>query len=797
MFRLISSFLTLAAVFNLVPHAAAQSYMGAPSADGSQVAYGSSVGIAGQQILVAEPTNDYASGLIYVYEKSDGEWKETAKLAAPDAQWADNFGASIHVSDETLVVGATNQEKGAGAVYLFNRSGDGPWTFESRLVANAPTIEFGRSVDIDGDWLLIGSSGNMEEAGYAFVFRRGDDGKWTEHSALRPDSAMAMTGYASNVAFANGMALIAAPSAPEGGLIYTYQYDSADDAWVEVDMLAGSEGAARDRFGMSIAVSGDEMLIGAPGASQRAGVAYFYEYDDEIGTWVEKEVLKAFDNPLFAAFGSALAFNGQEVWVGAPLTGRFRGTIYVYSRRDGEWTGVNKVSDHSSRRGDFFGGALQVSGDVAAVGIRGADFGSGRVAILERTSAGWEPRASLAGADVGLEPIVGDKVMCSDGKADIFTCQGVDMISMLPVKDIGGSRGVRVNDMWGWEDPATGREYAIVGRVDGTSFVDITDASHPKYLGDLPRTKGTPPSVWRDIKVYKNHAFIVADGAGEHGIQIFDLTQLRNIENAPVTFKETARYDKIHSSHNIVINESTGFGYAVGNSAGGETCGGGLHMLDLSNPVEPKFMGCFADETTGRRNTGYSHDAQCVIYSGPDVDYSGREICFGSNETAISIADVTDKNAPVAVATANYPNVAYTHQGWLTEDHKYFLVNDEGDEPSGLVKGTRTLIWDVQDLDDPQLLVEYVTDNPATDHNLYIKGNLVFESNYRSGLRILDISDIENPVEVGYFDTVPFGSDEGGSGGSWSNYPYFKNGVIGVTSGREGLFLLKRQEEGI
>ena len=77
-------------------------------------------------------------------------------------------------------------------------------------------------------------------------------------------------------------------------------------------------------------------------------------------------------------------------------------------------------------------------------------------------------------------------------------------------------------------------------------------------------------------------------------------------------------------------------------------------MIDIRNPTSPSFAGCFQDMTTGRQRTGYSHDAQCVIYRGPDSDYTGREICLGSNETALSIADVTEKTDPVAVSMASY-----------------------------------------------------------------------------------------------------------------------------------------------
>ena len=371
----------------------------------------------------------------------------------------------------------------------------------------------------------------------------------------------------------------------------------------------------------------------------------------------------------------------------------------------------------------------------------------------------------------------------------------MDLEAFLPNSAIGGKRGIMLNDIWGWTDPQTNREYALVGRMDGTSFVDVTDASNPVYLGDLPLHEGATPNLWRGIKVYKDHAFIVADGAGPHGMQVFDLTQLRNVKNAPVTFIETAHYDKIWSAHTIAINEQTGFAYPVGNSAGGETCGGALHMIDIRNPTNPTFAGCFADPSTGIQRTGYTHETQCVAYKGPDTRYRGREICFNSSETAVGIADVTDKKAPKPISVASYPNTAYTHQGWLTEDQKYFYVNDEGDEIGGLVPRTRTLVWDVSNLEEPVLTKEFLGTTSATDHNLYVRGKYMFQSNYVAGLRVIDVSDPANPRETAYFDTVPFGEDVPGFAGTWTNYPFFKSGTIVVTSMREGLFIVKHRPQ--
>ena len=378
---------------------------------------------------------------------------------------------------------------------------------------------------------------------------------------------------------------------------------------------------------------------------------------------------------------------------------------------------------------------------------------------------------------------------CSNGVAGDFSCDGVNLMSRLARARMGNTQG-SVNDLWGWTDPDTGIEWVLVGHTGGTSFVSLEDPERPVYAGILPLTEGAQPSLWRDIKVYMDHAFIVADGAGQHGMQVFDLTQLRGVSSPPETFSATTMYARIHSAHNIVINAETGFAYSVGGNGGNETCGGGLHMIDIRTPTDPQFAGCFADESTGSRRTGYTHDAICVVYRGPDTEHQGREICFGSNETALSIADVSDKANPAALAAVSYPDVGYAHQGWLDEAHEYLYMNDEFDEYS---RGkTRTLVWDLKDLDDPIVAREFEHNTLVSDHNLYVVGDLMYQSNYAAGLRIVDISDRENPAEVAFFDTEPNVADEPGLWGSWSNYPFFASGVIPVSSMGGGVLFVKK-----
>ena len=362
---------------------------------------------------------------------------------------------------------------------------------------------------------------------------------------------------------------------------------------------------------------------------------------------------------------------------------------------------------------------------------------------------------------------------CLNGMAGDYPCNGYDLQSFISLAELDTDRG---NDSWGWTDPDNGDEYAIMGVKNGTVFIDISDPINPIYLGKLPTH--TDNSTWRDIKVYQNYAFIVSE-ASNHGMQVFDLTRLRNVSNAPETFTEDAHYDGFGSSHNLVINEETGYAYSVGDN----TYSGGAHFIDISEPLNPIAAGGYSDD-------GYTHDAQVVIYNGPDTDYTGKEIYIGSNEDEVVIVDVTDKNNPQHISSISYSNFSYTHQGWITEDFKYYILGDESDEIN-FGFNTKTIVLDLTDLDNPIHSFDYSGPTLATDHNGYVNGNLFYLANNAAGLRVIDISDISNGemTEIGSFDSHPL-NDFAGYEGIWSTYPYFESGNI-VISDREGFFVVK------
>lgn len=371
---------------------------------------------------------------------------------------------------------------------------------------------------------------------------------------------------------------------------------------------------------------------------------------------------------------------------------------------------------------------------------------------------------------------------CVDGMAGDFPCEEVTLLSHLSMDDIGGAPGL--NDIWGWTDYEYCKEYALVGKENGTAFVDVTDPLNPCYLGTLPTQ--TFNSTWRDIKVYNDYAFIVSE-AQDHGMQVFDLTRLRDVADVPTIFDADVHYNGFGNCHNIAINKETGYAYPIGTSS----LSGGPHFINIQDPLNPTGEG-------GYDASGYTHDAQIVNYNGPDTEHVGSEIFLGFNgSNGLVIVDVSDKTDPELLSLTSYDNLEYTHQGWITADQQYLLLNDEIDETT-FDFTTRTRVFDISDLDAPEEMSFFESSATSSDHNHYIKGDYIFQSNYTAGLRILDLSDIANDVinEVAYFDVHPEDNNNGYSG-TWSNYPYFASGNVIMTHRQTGLFVLRPNDPAI
>ena len=762
--------------------------------------FGGAVAVSGTDVIVGETSNGSYPGTVYVFQKqADGTWAESYQMEAPGgAVTGDGFGNALDSNGWHLAVGSSR----SNSAYVYARNDDGSWGPGQGLNAADVMAEdaFGSRVVVGDGFVAVAATGQNENSGAVYVFRM-NDGGWTLEARLAPSTFKANAYFGAAMVADGDRLIVGAPARlnafgrrgqefTEVGSVHVYQ--RGENGWSEATQVSPMAVAEGGGFGAAIAVSGGKLAVGAPYDNGSVGSISLYEWSEESAAYAPSTKLAPFVSTPGTQFGSFVTVDEYGVFAGAPGANQGSGATYWFNATDGGYASaeVSGAKSTSGRAG--YGATLAFAGNVTVIGAPNQDGRAGAAVVWEMSDAGeWIESGMIVNDMKGVPSFSGDAVDCQDGTAAGFECGNIEITSYMNMKDLGANRGTMINDIWGWSDSQTGREVAIVGRSDGTSFVDVTNPNMPVLLATLPMTPGARAAAWRDMKVYMDHAYIVADGSGQHGLQVFDLARLRDLDGSnPPVMEPDYTYTDIASAHNIVINEETGMAYSVGGSSGGVTCGGGLHMLDLKKDLKkPEFVGCFADPSTGRSGTGYSHDAQCVTYAGPDTEHAGKEICLGSNETALSIADVTDKDDPVAISMVVYPNVAYAHQGWLSEDHEFFYMNDEGDEPQGLVEGTRTLVWDVRDLDEPVLVTEFIQQTKTTDHNLYIKDNLMYQSNYGSGLRIIDITDRANPVEVGFLVTT------NGGGGSWSNYPYFKSGVIAVTDMGNGLFMVRKKNQ--
>ena len=196
-------------------------------------------------------------------------------------------------------------------------------------------------------------------------------------------------------------------------------------------------------------------------------------------------------------------------------------------------------------------------------------------------SCSYEKFESSDQPPVAGECVDGISTYTINGEDVQFECKGYDLLGHVSLEQMNAESG---NDCWGWTDPLTGKEYALMGLDNGTGIIDISDPFNPNFLGKIPTA--TLSSTWRDIKVYKDHAFIVSEAAG-HGMQIFDLSKLRDVSDVQ-EFQPDLVYEGYGHSHNIAINTETGVAYTAG--TGTSRTPRGIHAVDISEPLSPNLL---------------------------------------------------------------------------------------------------------------------------------------------------------------------------------------------------------------
>ncbi len=400
-----------------------------------------------------------------------------------------------------------------------------------------------------------------------------------------------------------------------------------------------------------------------------------------------------------------------------------------------------------------------------------------------------ETRAMLKAVDA--MQIAKSNEPCSGGAAGGLACESVDLLAHVPLGDFA-DRPVAANDIWGFADLNTDREYVLIGLSNGVAVVDVTEPTAPVEVGSVRGDATT----WRDIKVlqrydsaagrYLAYAYVTSDATDDQ-LQVVDLSGLPN------TVALAAASPAIRFAHNVYMSDAdfaTGLAVDGGEPAlhiaGSDLGGGAVRSFRLDDPLDPSLA------ATGTR--GYTHDATSL--SVDDARAAAQcgtagpcRVLADFNESTVELWNMTALDAPVLLSSTAYANSAYTHSGWASEDGLHLFVHDELDEQQRGIN-TTVRVFSLADLTQPLEVGSYVGPSRATDHNGFARGNRYYMSNYTRGLVVLDISDPTDPVEAGFLDTFGPG-DSAVLSGAWGAYPFLPSATIAVSDADSGLYLLR------
>ncbi len=710
--------------------------------------YGNSVAIRGTRAAVSAP-----AGMIRVFDLIGASWVMTSDID-PEQNVYWEF---LKWVDDGVLVGAGNVP--GGAVVQVHEWNGASWQQTSLTPSDEPgpsswshELFEGGGIAATDSIVVVGNWNQVTPGGAAYVFGR-TEGGWARDTTLVPtDASLTLSPTVS------GSTLYVRYRPTRGG-------DSRDTAVFELNAATGQWEETQTLLDVWFNV-----VDGNRAASLTSGSAVVLDRDPATGAW--QETVRLDPNASF--------FDG---FVSLDLAGQVLVGAYNY-----------------------YG--------------RGTDPFQADVFVLDTLTGEWRHDTTLTGTPPP-QPITGGKLACVNNMAGPFPCDRVDLLSYLPVESMGGvvtaENGFavvfNVGDVWGWTSGT--REFALVTDSGGLVFVEVTDPQNPAYIGYIPARCGTGSScrLFRlddripDVRVYRHVAFLSA-GEGRHRsgwpLLAFDLRRLTALTGQTcqsssgetrdgVCFAADASLDAdndesrfLVGAMNLAVNQASGFLYATEAVIEGHS---GpvvdLAFVDLSDPLDPIVVGSYDDPDDD------AHEVQCVIYDGPDTDYAGREVCFLSAGSAFQIVDVTDKVNPARIASVSPAEVGFHHQGQLTTDHQYFYMADAAAQGN-----TRTIIWDVTDLDNPSVSGFHDGPTMAAANTVYIDESLAFLAAKENGVRVFDVSaDVTNPIELGWFDTLP-ATDESVGHGAWSAYPYFPSGNLVVASGHiefagQGLFILR------
>ena len=348
--------------------------------------FGIDVSVSGDVAIVGTPGDDdngINSGSAYIYRWNGSIWVEEQKLTATDGEAYDNFGGDVSVCGDVAIVGATayfNNLHDFGSAYIYRWNGS-VWVEEQQLTASdgASKATFGSAVSVDCDVVIVGAQyddATGTDSGSAYIYRW-NGATWVEAQKLTASDGTADYVFGETVSVSGNVIIVGAAGNDDyghsSGAAYIYRWNGS--IWVEEQKLTASDGAADDEFGGTASVCGDVAIVGAHAYFNdldNSGAAYIYRWNGS--TWVEEQKLTVPDGAADDEFGGAVSVNSDMAIVGTHTYYNNPddvGSAYIYRWNGSIWVEEQRLTAPDGAAGDWFGGSVSVSGDVAIVGTPG------------------------------------------------------------------------------------------------------------------------------------------------------------------------------------------------------------------------------------------------------------------------------------------------------------------------------------------------------------------------------------------------------------------------------------------
>ena len=668
--------------------------------------FGRSVAISGDSVIVgAERENEGGdtSGSAYVFARSGSSWSQQDKLTANDAAAFDNFGRSVAISGDSVVVGAFQDDddgSNSGSAYVFTRSGSS-WSQQDKLTANDATADdyFGFSVAISGNSVVVGALDEDDESGIdpgsAYVFTRTGT-SWSQQQKLTANDAAGGDFFGWSVAISGDSVVVSAIGDSISGSAYVFTRSGS--SWSQQDKLTANDAAAGDTFGLSVAISGDSVVIGASGdddGGSRSGSAYVFTRTGS--SWSQQDKLTANDAAANDSFGHSVDISGDSVVVGSYKDdddGADSGSAYVFTRSGSSWSQQDKLTANDAAANDQFGVSVAISSNTVVVGAHQDDDGgadSGSAYVFTRSGSSWSLQAKLTANDAAAGDrlgwhvaISGDSVVVgalhdddngtSSGSAYVFTRSG----SSWSQQDKLTANDAAANDTFGASVAISGDSIVVgavqddvVGTSSGSAYVFTRSGTSWSQQDKLIAGDAEAgDSFGRSVAISGDSAVIGATGNDDSGSNsgsayVFTFSGTSWSQQDKLTANDAAAFDSFGisvaiSGNSVVVgtdlNDNSGSAYVFTRSGAswsqqaklkaGDATAGDRFGASVAISGDSVVVGAFADDDGGlnsgsayvfsRNGTTWSQETKLTAGDAAEIDHFGNSVAISGDSVVVS-----------------------------------------------------------------------------------------------------------------------------------------------------------------